>query len=382
MAGTSTPPGMIPPLTVDNDTNHSGLLAIITSFTTFLILGSLGIRAYSAYSRHVRGKDDLFFGFIVIVALAQASATFVAIHLGWGQTHTSISNKNDMNKAVYASDILYVALLGFSKASTTIFYRTITMRSSQCILYALLVVIASWEPTSIVLTSVRCDSRPWDDTDSDCSLLFSRWQVITAIDVILEVSLILYPIQVIQKLQTSLNKKLIVIGILGCRVMYVSNFKPPNMFTEIQILFSLQFSLSLIPLSAVHLHYMHRQVDSSDLTLAGTAATVVAEIHVALSVLVLIAPVMKPFIAAYVDNDGLAYTDDVSKSRSSHHSRSWTLKGAFSSRGRDPYLWTQDESPPGAPASNNRTLKSVHICVDRRTLELSPRNTVTESQTA
>ncbi|KAJ5706746.1 hypothetical protein N7488_006547 [Penicillium malachiteum] len=109
---------------------------------------------------------------------------------------------------------------------------------------------------------------------------------------------------------------------------------------------------------------------------------VVTEVHVALSVLVLIAPVMKPFIAAYVDSDGLAYTDDVSKSRSPQHSRSWTLKGAFSSRGRDPYLWTQDESPPGVPASSNRIWKSVHICVDRRTLELSPRNTVTESQTA
>ncbi|KAJ5732415.1 hypothetical protein N7493_003896 [Penicillium malachiteum] len=357
MAGTSTPPGMIPPLTVDNETNHSGLLAIITSFTIFLVLGSLGIRVYSAYSRHVRGKDDLFFGFIVIVALAQASAASIAIHLGWGQTATSISNKDEMNKAIYASDILYVALLGLSKASTTIFYRTITMRSAKCILYALLTVIALWEPTSIVLASVRCGSRPWNDIDSSCSLLFSRWQVIAAIDVILEVSLILYPIQVIQKLQTSLSKKLIVIAILGCRVI-------------------------LIPLSAVHLYYMHRQFKSSDPILAGTAATVVAEIHVALSILVLIAPVMKPFIAAYVDSDGLAYTDDVSKSRSPHHSRSWTLKGAFSSRGRDPYLWTQDESPPGVPASSNRILKSVHICVDRRTLELSPRNTVTESQTA
>lgn len=53
------------------------------------------------------------------------------------------------------------------------------------------------------------------------SLQFPRWQAITAIDIVLEIMLVLYPVRVISRLQTSLNKKFIVLVILSCRVVYV-----------------------------------------------------------------------------------------------------------------------------------------------------------------
>jgi hypothetical protein len=76
-----------------------------------------------------------------------------------------------------------------------------------------------------------------------------------------------------------------------------------------------RYIYSLIPVGAIHLHYIGQQINSPDPTLEGTFATVVAELHVALTVLVLTAPLMKPFVAAYVDENGLAYTDDASKTR-------------------------------------------------------------------
>lgn len=133
------------------------------------------------------------------------------------------------------------------------------------------------------------------------------------------------------------------------------------------------FLCSLIPVSAVHLHYMDRQINSSDPSLEGTIATVVAEIHVALSVMVLITPLMKPFIAAYVDENGLAYTDEASNSRSPHSSRSQTVKGLF--KPRDPYASTEEEplSHQQTLAAETRIMKSVQISVDRHALELSER---------
>ncbi|KAJ5801970.1 uncharacterized protein N7503_004420 [Penicillium pulvis] len=345
----STPPGMTPPLTVDDYENHSGLITIILSFAMFLVLGSCGIRVYSAYARHAGGMDDIFFAFIVVVALGQISAGFVSVHLGWGQAAKLISLDDGLKKVVYAADILYVTILGMSKASTAVFYRTITMRSSQWMIHGLIGVIALWGPVAIILISVRCGNDPWNDIDNHCPVIFTRWQVITALDVFLEVSLFLYPIRVIPKLQTSLGKKVVVVLILSCRVM-------------------------LIPVAAVHLYYIHRQVESLDPTLEGTGATLVAEIHVALSTVVLIAPLMKPFIAAYVDENGLAYTDDASKSLSHPSSRIKTIKKFFSSKARDPYLWTEDEPLPARnPGPENHIMKSVHISVDRRTLELPER---------
>jgi len=109
---------------------------------------------------------------------------------------------------------------------------------------------------------------------------------------------------------------------------------------------------------------MTQQVNSSDPTLEGSYATVVAELHVALSVVVLTAPLIKPFIAAYVDENGLAYTDDASKSRT------------------NPKLIPQFDRPDGTdpgsrlsdPPAKNRIMKSIQISVDREAVELSERS--------
>lgn len=132
---------------------------------------------------------------------------------------------------------------------------------------------------------------------------------------------------------------------------------------------------SLIPVGAVHLHFLHSQIESPDPTLCGSLATVVAELHVALSVVVLTAPLMRPFVAAYVDENGLAYTDDASKSRSPNSSRSRTFKAMLSMKGRDPYSWPEGRSAADseAPADENRIMKSVHITVDRNAIELPER---------
>lgn len=57
---------MTPPLTVDTKTNHNGVIIVIPSFSLFLILGSLGIRVHSAYSRRARQLDDVTFATTVV----------------------------------------------------------------------------------------------------------------------------------------------------------------------------------------------------------------------------------------------------------------------------------------------------------------------------
>ncbi|CAI7668942.1 unnamed protein product [Penicillium discolor] len=334
------PPGMSPPLTVDTETNHNGVITVIASFSLFLVLGSLGIRVHSAYSRKVRQLDDLTFAATVILSLAQISVVFVQIQLGWGKSKLLIADEywNSIEKAAYSADILYIAVLSSSKASTALFYRTITQRSSQWMSYALLTVTLLCAPVTIVLLSLRCDRHPWQDINKQCSVLFPHWQAVTALDIIFESILLLYPIRAIVQLQTTLSNKVIVILVLSCR-------------------------LFLIPISAIHLHYMSQQVNSPDPTLEGSFATVVAEIHVALSVLVLTAPLMKPFIAAYVDENGLAYTDDASNSRTNHKVT------PHSDRSNETYPRSRMSNSPAKP----RILKSIEISVDRDDVELLER---------
>lgn len=62
----SVPSGLEPPLTVNNGTNHNGVITIIASFALFMVIASLGIRVYSAYSRRVKQLDDLTFATTVV----------------------------------------------------------------------------------------------------------------------------------------------------------------------------------------------------------------------------------------------------------------------------------------------------------------------------
>lgn len=87
---------------------------------------------------------------------------------------------------------------------------------------------------------------------------------------------------------------------------------------------------------------MHKQLYSSDPSLHGTYATMTAEIHHTISVLVQITSSLKPFITVYEDEQGIAYTDSVPKSRFQSSSL-LRLKAAFPTvrkwrQGNDPII--------------------------------------------
>jgi hypothetical protein len=61
----SPPSGIAPPLSKDNDNDHSGLIVIVTSLALFLILASLSVRIYAA-SKRALGLDDCVLVAVVV----------------------------------------------------------------------------------------------------------------------------------------------------------------------------------------------------------------------------------------------------------------------------------------------------------------------------
>ncbi|KAK2790842.1 hypothetical protein FQN53_008666 [Emmonsiellopsis sp. PD_33] len=82
--GSHLPPGISEPLAVDTSEDHSGFAAIITAAFLGFVLGTLGIRAYVQYSRHVVKKDDYVLLGATILLCIQSSLIFVQIARGWG----------------------------------------------------------------------------------------------------------------------------------------------------------------------------------------------------------------------------------------------------------------------------------------------------------
>ncbi|PWY69799.1 hypothetical protein BO70DRAFT_390059 [Aspergillus heteromorphus CBS 117.55] len=366
MAGpaSSLPPGVSSPLTEDNDYNHNGLIVIITSLSLFLILASLGIRLFASSKRGHIFKDDYVLFVVAACACVQVSLVLVQVHYGWGKSGDLISAADyaPMEKAGYVADLLYVLGLGLSKACTMIFYQNLSLQRTRWMINLVLSACAVWAIVAMMLLAIRCStSRPWSDINRDCSGLFPRWQAICALEIVLETMILSYPAIAISNVQISLSKKLKVLAILSCRVI-------------------------LIPLSAIHLYYIHWQIQSPNPSLIGTYATTVAELHLSVSVVLLTLSCLKIFIAVYVDDHGLAYTEDASNPHSYSGRtppKSWQscqqtkdLSSFGSGCNEDePILRTEASvsASSGQHANNDGTsiLKSVQISVTRENIELA-----------
>ncbi|CEL06952.1 hypothetical protein ASPCAL10119 [Aspergillus calidoustus] len=288
------------PLTADNVDDHSGLVVVITSFYIVLTLSSLAARLFSSHRKQVVQRDDYAFAALVILAFAQASVVLAQVHYGWGRQIDFIpaGYLDRMLKTGYAADILSIATLALSKIVTCIFYESLFYQMQRRFIRSILILTVTWTIMSILLLAIRCDARPWTDISSEqCSGLFRRWQAITALDVVTEVSLLVYSAMAMSQVKVSLHKKLLVILALGCRIV-------------------------LVPLSALRLHYTNLQLTSDSPTLLGAYATTAAEIYLSLSIICQITSSLKFIIAVYEDKDGISYTDGSRQSHSGYRSKS------------------------------------------------------------
>ncbi|RAK96489.1 uncharacterized protein BO80DRAFT_224707 [Aspergillus ibericus CBS 121593] len=348
MTYSTLPPGVSPPLAEDNEYNHTGLVIIFASVCLFLILSSLGMRIYATSKRSVLLSDDYLLTVAVAVAVAQISVVLYQAHLGWGKSHDLLdpSRTANMEKSAYASDLLYIAILGLSKCCTSVFYEHLSTFTSRWLTRGLLVLSMAWTLISILLVAIRCSHDPWEDINHVCGPLLSHWTAITILDVILEVLLLAYPVKLIYRVRLGRSRKLAVLSILGCRGI-------------------------LIPLAVLHYISIHKQISSSDPTLVGAYATVIEELHLSISILLLTLSSVKLFLATYEDDDGLAYTNDASRGKSQLRSRS--RKTLTFPRSVTTRPWDNMEEPI-LYDPDRMIMKAVQIEVTSEVVEMQDRN--------
>jgi hypothetical protein len=192
--------------------------------------------------------------------------------------------------------------------------------------------------------------------------LFPRWIAITVFDIVTEILLFLYAGLAIHKIQISLRKKLMVGITLESRIL-------------------------LIPLAAIRLYYVHKQIISDDPILLGAYSTIITEIYIAFSVVCLISAFLKSFIAVFEDKNGLSYTDGTSGSRSrkskqfasANSPSAQTKMGSHSSASANRLKgWEREEDPiiDQADGRGLQILKTVHLDVRDESIELAERGTV------
>ncbi|RDW87059.1 uncharacterized protein DSM5745_03701 [Aspergillus mulundensis] len=304
------------------------------------------------------------------IAVTQASVVLAQVHYGWGTRLRPSSGRDveGMLKTGYAADILSIVALGLSKISTCLFYEALFSQLPRRVIRTILVAMITWTALSIFLVAIRCSSDPWYDISARCDGLWPRWQSITALDIITEISLIAYSGWAVSTVQISPKKKLVVFLALGCRIV-------------------------LIPLSALRLYYIKRQLTARSPVLIGAYATTSTEIYLSLSIVCQITSSLKFIIAVYEDKDGVSYTDRYArasgykrsggtgvssespsvgkKSRSYSHSHSHSASFGQGAGDRARLVGTREESEEGP--SGMQILRSVQWTVEDEAIELDER---------
>ncbi|KAJ5951284.1 uncharacterized protein N7479_009697 [Penicillium vulpinum] len=390
MSTTSTtwPSDVSPPLTTDNDHNHSGLVVVITAVSLCLVLFSLAARMFSSYHRNRLQRDDYTFGVLVLAAIVQIIIVFCEVHYGWGTPIDDIESTRkeqmlkvsccgraqilfqssrmiDITKIVYAADIFSIVVLGLSKMTSCMFYEGLFSQVQRRIPYVILRVMIVWTIISVLLLGIRCSSKPWSDISAaECSGLPPRWKAITALDISTEVLLLVYAALAIHGVRISTKQKIVVFCALESRVL-------------------------LIPIAAVRLHFILVQLSSNDPTLLGSFATVSTEIYIGLSATCLLTAFLKSFIAVYEDDIGITYTYR-QPSKSDSRSRTTAPRDTLSSRfsrsvrtGRGIRGWEREEDPiieSSGGIQGLQIMKTVQLSVRGESIELSNRGGTTGAQ--
>lgn len=84
-------------------------------------------------------------------------------------------NPSDCQSA-YASDLLYLIVLGLSKCCTSLLYQHLTTHAARWIPRSLLGVSIIWTIVSIILIGIRCSrTQPWTDINDKCRSLVSAF---------------------------------------------------------------------------------------------------------------------------------------------------------------------------------------------------------------
>ncbi|RAR06713.1 hypothetical protein DDE82_003249 [Stemphylium lycopersici] len=184
------------------------------------------LRGYIRWGAY--GIDDAFVLLSGVLALGFFGSTFQAISVGLGRPMDELNLHqpfiDKLNSYTLAGNIVWITALCISKiAIVAMLLRTTQTLAHRRVQYGAGGLIAAQCLVSVVLLIANCNARHellWDTTSTapGCPQKETRWQVLTALDLATEVSLLVLPVQLVWSLQMSSRNKLIVISAFWLRI--------------------------------------------------------------------------------------------------------------------------------------------------------------------
>lgn len=252
----------------------------------------LGLRIF--LKRAHLGVDDILIVLATIFQCGQAAAVFLALDKGAGTAFTILSAQNiaTASQTIFAVNILFILALALSKASVIwLLMRLFNLANNKArhdphlvvyrkICIAALVLTATWAIGAIVGVSVDCEADSFITNQQSCPSQGIRWAAIMAVDIFLEVLIVVLTIINVLRLQMSTALKA-------------------------QIIISFSFRLPCIIFSVLHYHYVEQYVADSNDGLKLAQVLDFMQLDICYSIIAATIPSLKAFVKSFNSGFGM-----------------------------------------------------------------------------
>ncbi|VUC35668.1 unnamed protein product [Clonostachys rosea] len=218
-------------------------------------------------------KDDQLVAAATVVVIAQSAAVISQGANGLGKLESISSDRvSYILKSHYASDVLYIAALLLSKVSATRTLWGMAPRERRKAIWATEALIAAWAASSILASLFQCSlPQPWDFIHGQCFNRSIFWIYVDALNIVTDLAITGILVEMFVKLKTSTSKKILVIGVFGCRIF-------------------------IIPPIISHMYYFKRTANSPNPIFDMWEPTVIVQVIQCLSIMATCIPYLKPFM--------------------------------------------------------------------------------------
>ncbi|PYI24194.1 hypothetical protein BO99DRAFT_418850 [Aspergillus violaceofuscus CBS 115571] len=212
--------------------DHGAVVKIVSWF--LLIVSSGAVAACLLTSWHLLGRKILVLTLLLSTLLSSAIAgatVSLAATRGLGRPRIDEDTPEDqlagLQTAIYLTEVFHVLTLGLGKLSfIALFYMVLSGSALTTLTRAIFAVgtfLVLWTFTMVVAVALPC--RPpevWGLIFGTCLDVTALWTYYGVTNIIIEALLFAVPSILIYRLRMRLRKRLVVIGCLSVRTLYVS----------------------------------------------------------------------------------------------------------------------------------------------------------------
>ncbi|KAL8981399.1 MAG: hypothetical protein Q9177_005580 [Variospora cf. flavescens] len=202
-----------------NTPEHHG--SVVSVVTWLLIIATVFFMVARIVTRYTTTNtlrwDDILAISAMVTAIGQSIAVSISSTNGLG-SHADILSPDQrevIQKALYASLLVYIVTLGLAKSSVCMhLYRLFPYRASRQSSIVLMSLIGIWTTTALFVVAFECKlPTPWSFTSTGkCINLLAFWSYYGIFNIITDVALIALPLSIIMKLQMKTSQKAVIIA--------------------------------------------------------------------------------------------------------------------------------------------------------------------------